>query len=83
MVHIKNKNYKEADYNLNLVTLDRSKTNSYYAYLKLFFLIAAYQLELLTTAYRLLLKNFEVEYLELVKETGFKRFSLPLLKKYF
>ncbi len=83
LVHIKNKNYKEADYNLNLVTLDRSKTNSYYAYLKLFFLIAAYQLELLTTAYRLLLKNFEVEYLELVKETGFKRFSLPLLKKYF
>ena len=56
---------------------------SYSLILKLFFLIAAYQLELLTTAYRLLLKNFEVEYLELVNETGFKRFSLPLLKKYF
>ena len=63
--------------------MDSSKTNSYYAYLKLFNLIAEYQLELKTTAYRLVLKNIEAEYLELVKLTGFKRFTLSFLKKYF
>ena len=51
--------------------------------LKLFNLIAEYQLELKTTAYRLVLKNIEAEYLGLVKLTGFKRFTLRFLKKYF
>jgi len=63
--------------------LDDSKTNSYYAYLKLFNLIAEYQLELKTTAYRLVLKNIEAEYLELVKLTGFKRFYAEVFKEIF
>jgi hypothetical protein len=29
------------------------------------------------------LSEFEVEYLDLVKLTGFKRFKLALLKRYF
>lgn len=83
LLEISKENYKKAEYHLNLVSLDDSKTNSYYAYLKLFNLIAEYQLELKTTAYRLVLKNIEAEYLELVKLTGFKRFTLRFLKKYF
>ena len=82
-VEIKNKNYNKAEHYLELVSLDDSKTNSYYAYLKLFFLIASYQLEKQTTSYRLILSELEVEYLELVKLTGFKRFKLALLKRYF
>nr|AOE10556.1 hypothetical protein [uncultured bacterium] len=82
-VEIKNKNYVKAEHYLELVSLDGSKTNSYYAYLKLFFLIASYQLEKQTTSYRLILSELEVEYLELVKLTGFKRFKLALLKRYF
>ncbi len=82
-VEIKNKNYDKAKHYLELVSLDSSKTNSYYAYLKLFFLIASYQLEKQTTSYPLILSELEVEYLELVKLTGFKRFKLTLLKKYF
>ena len=83
LVKIKNKDYDLASYNLNLVTLDRSKTNSYYSYLKLFYLITRYHLELQTTAHRHELINIEAEYLELVKLTGFKRFNLSFLKKYF
>ena len=82
-VEIKNKNYDKAEHYLGLVSLDNSKTNSYFTYLKLFFLIASYQLEKQTTSYRLVLSEFEVEYLDLVKLTGFKRFKLALLKRYF
>ena len=82
-VEIKNKNFKRAAYNLGLVTLNSSKTNSYYAYLKLFFLISSYQLEKHITDDSAVLKEIEVEYLGLVKLTGFKRFNLTLLKKYF
>lgn len=83
LVKIKNKDYDLASYNLNLVTLDRSKTNSYYAYLKLFYLITSYHLELQTTAHPRELISIEAEYSELVKVTGFKRFNLSFLKKYF
>ena len=83
LVKIKNKDYDLASYNLNLVTLDRSKTNSYYAYLKLFYLITSYHLELQTTAHHRELISIEAEYSELVKVTGFKRFNLSFLKKYF
>jgi len=82
-VEIKNKNYDKAEHYLGLVSLDNSKTNSYFTYLKLFFLIASYQLEKQTTSYLLVLSDFEVEYLDLVKLTGFKRFKLALLKRYF
>ena len=83
LVEIKNKNYDKAEYYLQLVTLDHSITNSYYAYLKLFYLITSYQLELQTTNYRIILNEIHKEYLELVHLTGFKRFTLSFLKKYF
>ena len=83
LVEIKNKNYDKAEYHLHLVTLDDSITNSYYAYLKLFYLIASYQLEQQTTNYQIILNEIHNEYLELVHLTGFKRFTLSFLKKYF
>ena len=83
LVEIKNKNHDKAEYHLQLVTLNDSITNSYYSYLKLFYLIASYQLELQTTNYQIILNEIHTEYLELVHLTGFKRFTLSFLKKYF
>ena len=83
LVEIKNKNYDKAEYHLQLVTLNDSITNSYYSYLKLFYLIASYQLEQKTTNYQIILNEIHNEYLELVHLTGFKRFTLSFLKKYF
>ena len=54
-----------AEYHLHLVTLDDSITNSYYSYLKLFYLIASYQLEQKTTNYQINKKW------DIIKDQGF------------
>lgn len=83
LVEIKNKDFEAAEHHLGLVSLEHTVANSYYSYLKLFYLIASYQLEKQTTAHRRLLTDIVKEYRFLVKQTGFKRFNLTLLKKYF
>lgn len=82
LVKLKKQNYKEALYSFNQINLNVSPSNSYYHYLKLFYYIAAYQLEKHTTANSVTLLELQKDYQSLVKITGFKRFNLTLLKKY-
>ena len=82
VVELKKENYKKVRHNLNQVNLNINTSTSYYHYLKLFYNIAAYQLEKHTTANPALLLEVQKDYQSLVKTTGFKRFSLTLLKKY-
>jgi len=82
LVELKKQNYKKARYSLNQIQLNVSTSNAYYHYLKLFYNIAAYQLEKHTTANPVLLLEVQKDYQSLVKTTGFKRFNLTLLKKY-
>ena len=82
LLKIKTHDYKDALYSLNQINLNVSTSNSYYHYLKLFYSIAAYQLEKHTTNRPDALIALQKEYLSLVKKTGFKRFTLTLLKNY-
>jgi hypothetical protein len=82
LLKIKTHDYKDALYSLNQINLNVSTSNSYYHYLKLFYSIAAYQLEKHTTNRPDALIALQKEYLFLVKKTGFKRFTLTLLKNY-
>ena len=81
-VDLKKQNYKKALYSFNRINLNVSPSNSYYHYLKLFYNIAAYQLEKHTTANAATLLEVQKDYQSLVIITGFKRFNLTLLKKY-
>jgi len=82
LLKIKTHDYKDALYSLNQINLNVSPSNSYYHYLKLFYSIAAYQLEKHTTNRPDALIALQKEYQFLVKKTGFKRFTLTLLKNY-
>jgi hypothetical protein len=82
LVKLKKQNYKDARYSFNQINLNVSPSSSYYHYLKLFYSIAAYQLEKHTAANSATLFEVQKEYQSLVKITGFKRFNLNLLKKY-
>ena len=82
LVKLKKQNYKDALYSFNQINLNVSPSNSYYHYLKLFYSIAAYQLEKHTTANPVTLLELQKDYQSMVKITGFKRFNLTLLKKY-
>lgn len=82
LVKLKNQNYKDALYSFNQINLNVSTSNSHYNYLKLFYCIAAYQLEKHTTANSDHLQDLQKSYQSLVKITGFKIFNLTLLKKY-
>ena len=82
LVEIKKQNYNKALYSFNQINLNVSPSNSYYHYLKLFYSVAAYQLEKHTTSNPQILLGIEKDYKSLVKTTGFKRFNLVLLKNY-
>ncbi|MDB4157901.1 hypothetical protein N9609_00270 [bacterium] len=82
LVELKKQNYKKALYSFNQINLNIRTSNAYYHYLKLFYNIAAYQLELQTASKPQTLLKIEKDYKSLVKTTGFKRFNLTLLKKY-
>lgn len=82
LVKLRAQNYKDALYSLKQINLNVSTSNSYYHYLKLFYCIAAYQLEKHTTVHSDVLLGIQKEYQSLVKQTGFKQFSLALLKNY-
>ena len=70
LVELKKQNYKKARYSLNQIQLNVSTSNAYYHYLKLFYNIAAYQLEKHTTANPVLLLEVQKDYQSLVKTTG-------------
>ena len=82
LVELNKQNYKKALYSFNQINLNMSTSNAYYRYLKLFYNIAAYQLERQTASNAQTLLEIEKDYKSLVKTTGFKRFNLTLLKKY-
>ena len=82
LLKIKTLDYKDALYSFKQINLNVSTSNSYYHYLKLFYSIAAYQLEKHTASRPDVLAALQKEYQFLVKKTGFKRFTLTLLKNY-
>lgn len=81
-LHLINENkIKEAKIGFELIDLSKFSL-SYYEYIKLFYLIAKYQLELVTSANEIKLTEIQKEYELIATKTGFKRFSVEFLTQY-
>jgi hypothetical protein len=78
---IKENKLKEAKIGFDLIDLTKFSL-SYYDYIKLFYLIAKYQLELASSSSRIQLTEIQNEYKLTVNKTGFKRFTVDFLTQY-
>lgn len=78
---IKENEIKEAKVGLDLIDLTKFSL-SYYDYIKLFYLIAKYQLELASSSCKIQLTEIQNEYKLTVNKTGFKRFTVDFLTQY-
>lgn len=78
---IKENKIKEAKIGFELIDLSKFSL-SYYDYIKLFYLIAKYQLELASSSNTILLTEIQEEYESIAIQTGFKRFSVDFMKHY-
>jgi hypothetical protein len=78
---IKENKIKEAKIGFELIDLSKFSL-AYYDYIKLFFLIAKYQLELASGSDTIQLNEIQVEYESIVIKTGFKRFTVEFLTQY-
>jgi hypothetical protein len=78
---IKENKIKEAKIGFELINLSKFSL-AYSDYIKLFYLIAKYQLELVSSSNTIKLIEIQTEYQSIVNRTGFKRFSVDLMKQY-
>lgn len=78
---IKENKIKEAKIGFELIDLSKFSL-SYNDYIKLFFLIAKYQLELASGSDTIQLNEIQDEYESIVIKTGFKRFTVEFLTQY-
>ena len=78
---IKENKIKEAKIGFELINLSKFSL-SYSDYIKLFYLIAKYQLELASSSNTIKLIEIQTEYQSIVNRTGFKRFSVDFMKQY-
>jgi hypothetical protein len=78
---IQEKKIKEAKIGFDLIDLTMFSF-SYYDYIKLFYLIAKYQLELALSSNTIYLSDIQEEYKSIAIKTGFKRFTIYLLTEY-
>jgi hypothetical protein len=78
---IEEKKIKEAKIGFDLIDLSKFSL-SYSDYIKLFYLIAKYQLELASSSNTDQLNKIQEEYEAVAIQTGFKRFSVDFLKYY-
>lgn len=72
---------KEATINFNFIDLSKFSL-SYKEYISLFYLIVKYKLAVANSESEHELKKIVSEYISIVNETGFKRFTLDFLKNY-
>ncbi len=72
---------KEAKTGFELIDLSKFSL-SYYDYIKLFYLIAKYQLELASSSNIIQLTEIQEEYELIAHKTGFKKFSVAFLTQY-
>lgn len=78
---IKENKIKEAKIGFELIDLSKFSL-SYYDYIKLFYLIAKYQLIVATSSNTFQLNEIQKEYELIAHKTGFKRFSVAFLTQY-
>lgn len=78
---IKEGKFKEAKIGFDLIDLSKFSL-SYSDYIKLFYLIAKYQLELVSSSNTVQLNEIQEEYESIAIQTGFKRFSVDFMKQY-
>jgi len=78
---IKENKIKEAKIGFELINLSKFSL-SYSDYIKLFYLIAKYQLELASSSNTVQLSEIQKEYESIAIQTGFKRFSVRFLTEY-
>lgn len=78
---IKENKIREAKIGFELIDLSKFSL-AYYDYIKLFFLIAKYQLELASASDTIKLIEIQTEYESIVNRTGFKRFSVDFMTHY-
>lgn len=78
---IKENKIREAKIGFELIDLSKFSL-AYYDYIKLFFLIAKYQLELASASETIKLIEIQTEYESIVNRTGFKRFSVDFMTHY-
>jgi hypothetical protein len=72
---------REANATFNFINVSKFSV-SYRAYISLFYLLVKYKLGVVNTIAESELQKIENEYVLIVKETGFKRFSVSFLKNY-
>jgi hypothetical protein len=72
---------KEANATFNFINISKFSV-SYMNYISLFYLLVKYKLGVANTIAENELQKIENEYASIVKETGFKRFSISFLKNY-
>ncbi|MGO4818010.1 hypothetical protein [Flavobacterium sp. W22_SRS_FP1] len=72
---------KEANATFNFINISKFSV-SYIAYISLFYLLVKHKLGVANTIPENELQKIENEYVSIVKETGFKRFSVNFLKNY-
>lgn len=78
---IRENKVKEAKIGFDLIDLSKFSL-SYFDYIKLFYLIAKYQLELVSSSNSIQLTKIQEEYELIANKTGFKRFSVAFLTQY-
>jgi hypothetical protein len=78
---IRENKIKEAKIGFELINLSKFSL-SYSDYIKLFYLIAKYQLELASSSNKVQLTKIQEEYESIAIQTGFKRFSVRFLTEY-
>ena len=78
---IKEGKFKEAKIGFDLIDLSKFSL-SYSDYIKLFYLVTKYQLELASSSNAVQLNEIQEEYESIAIRTGFKRFSVRFLTEY-
>lgn len=78
---IKEDKFKEAKIGFDLIDLSKFSL-SYSDYIKLFYLVTKYQLELASSSNTVQLNEIQEEYESIAIQTGFKRFSVDFMKHY-
>ena len=78
---IRENKIKEAKIGFDLIDLSKFSL-SYSDYIKLFYLLAKYQLAIALSLNEEKLYEIQTEYESIVEQTGFKRFSVNFLKHY-
>lgn len=78
---IKDNKIKEAKIGFDLIDLSKFSL-SYSNYIKLFYLLAKYQLAIVLSLNKDCLDEIQSEYESIVRQTGFKKFSVDFMKNY-